>query len=161
MAYHVKDRIYIPGDFYRIDERTGRKVRAKDTRKEWTGRIVNVDSWEERQPQDFVRGVRDDQFVPEPRPRQVDTFLGPLTTTLSAKFTPSNPPWLLNVVSTVRMENGDKLQIILDGDANTATTTITSIISLTQIQISTNLPFSASSGNLVTDISAVALANIG
>lgn len=70
------DRHYIPGSWYRLDERTGFKVRAEKTRKEWTGRIVRDQSWEARQPQDFVRGVRDDQTVPEPRPRQPNVFVG-------------------------------------------------------------------------------------
>ena len=71
------DRHYIPGSFYRLDERTGFKVRAEKTKREWTGRIVRDQSWEARQPQDFVRGVRDDQTVPDPRPRQLPwVFIG-------------------------------------------------------------------------------------
>jgi hypothetical protein len=73
----VDDRHYVPGSFYRIDDRTGYKIRAEHTRKEWTGRIVREQSWEPRQPQDLVRGVRDDQNVPEPRPRQQNVFIDP------------------------------------------------------------------------------------
>lgn len=69
------DRHYVPGDYYRIDDRSGFKVRAKRTRQEWTGFIVADNLWEIRQPQDFVKGVRDDQTVPLPRPRQPDTFI--------------------------------------------------------------------------------------
>lgn len=64
--------LYKPGDFYRICDRTGFKVRASATRKEWTGMIVRDKSFEMRHPQDFVRGVEDNQNVPEPRPRQPD-----------------------------------------------------------------------------------------
>lgn len=71
----ARDKHYIPGSFYRICERSGFKVRSFDTRKEWTGLIVRSQSWEPRQPQDFVKGVRDDQAVPDPRPRQVDQFI--------------------------------------------------------------------------------------
>jgi len=70
------DRHYVPGDFYRIDDRSGFKVRAKRTRKEWTGLIVDQDKWEARPSQDFVKGVIDDQTVPEPRPRQPDRYIG-------------------------------------------------------------------------------------
>lgn len=70
------DRHYVPGDFYRICDRTGFKIRANRTKKEWTGRIVRSQSFELRQPQDFVTGVRDDQTVPEPRPRPADVFIG-------------------------------------------------------------------------------------
>lgn len=69
------DKHYVPGDFYRIDDRTGFKVRASRTRKEWTGNIVAAERWERRQPQDFVTGVRDDQSVLDPRPRQPDQFV--------------------------------------------------------------------------------------
>lgn len=71
------DRHYVPGDFYRICDRTGFKMRAGKTRQEWTHNIVRDQSFEERQPQDFVRGVYDNQNVPLPRPRQPDRFINP------------------------------------------------------------------------------------
>ncbi len=60
---------YSPGDFYRICDYTGFKVRASRTRKMWNGLIVRKESWEARHPQDFVRGVADYMVVPEARPR--------------------------------------------------------------------------------------------
>ena len=63
------DKHYVPGDFYRICDRTGFKIRSGKTKKEWNGRIVRKESWEPRQPQDLVRGIADYQAVPEPRPR--------------------------------------------------------------------------------------------
>lgn len=69
------DKHYVPGSFYRICDITGFKVRAERTRKLWSGTIRRIQSWEARQPQDFVKGVRDDQAVPDPRPRQVDRFI--------------------------------------------------------------------------------------
>jgi hypothetical protein len=72
------DRHYVPGDFYRICDRTGFKVRAGKTRKEWTGIIVRSDVWEARHPQDFVRGTRDDQRVPDARPRPANKTTRPL-----------------------------------------------------------------------------------
>lgn len=86
------DLHYVPGDFYRLDDRSGFKVRAKRQREEWTGLIVDKNLWEARPSQDFVKGVRDDQTVPEPRPRQNDHFVGPLQTTLIAPATPGSPP---------------------------------------------------------------------
>lgn len=77
------DLHYVPGDFYRIDDRSGFKVRAERQRKEWTGLIVDRNLFELRPAQDFVKGVIDDQTVPKPRPRPAqDTFLGPLQVTL-------------------------------------------------------------------------------
>jgi hypothetical protein len=69
------DKHYVPGSFYRICDITGFKVRAERTRKMWSGTIRRIASWEARQPQDFVKGVKDDQAVPDPRPRQVDRFI--------------------------------------------------------------------------------------
>ena len=66
---------YKAGSFYRTDDRTGFPQRAERTRREWTGLIVDENVWEPRQPQDFVRGVADDQSVPEARPRAPATFV--------------------------------------------------------------------------------------
>ncbi len=60
---------YKSGDFYRICDQTGFKVRASKTRKQWNGYIVRTKSWEPRHPQDLVRGIADYQVVPEARPR--------------------------------------------------------------------------------------------
>ena len=75
---------YRSGDFWRICDRSGRKVRASQTAKQWDGLIVSLAEFEERHPQDFVRGRKDHQSVPDPRPEGVDSFLGPLTTTTTS-----------------------------------------------------------------------------
>jgi len=64
------ERFYKPGSFYRICDRTGFAIRAERTRTEWNNLIVSDRVWEARQPQDFVKGVADNQNVPFPRPRQ-------------------------------------------------------------------------------------------
>jgi hypothetical protein len=74
------DKHFVMGDFYRICDQTGFKIRANRTKKQWNNYIVREQSFELRQPQDFVRGVRDDQTVPEPRPRQTNVFLENQTT---------------------------------------------------------------------------------
>lgn len=66
---------YRPGDFWRIDDRTGFAVRASRTVKEWNGQIVAREDFETRHPQDFVRGRADKQAVPDPRPEPPDQFL--------------------------------------------------------------------------------------
>jgi hypothetical protein len=71
---------YKPGSFYRVDDLTGFPERAEATKKTWQGYFVRTKSWEPRNAQDFVRGRRDDQTVPEPRPRQTNIFLGYSTT---------------------------------------------------------------------------------
>lgn len=75
------------GDFLRVCDRTGFTVWASDTVKEWTGAIVHRGVWEARHPQDFVRGVRDDMRVSDPRPdRSIanSNFVGPLVTEIAA-----------------------------------------------------------------------------
>jgi hypothetical protein len=68
--------LYQIGGFYRICDRCGFERRNYDTRKEWTGLIVCADEcYETRHPQDSVRGVKDKQKVPSPRPEPTDYFL--------------------------------------------------------------------------------------
>ncbi len=65
-----------PGDWYVSCDKTGFKVPASETRKEWNGLIVWEQVYEARHPQDFVRGVRDDQTVPFARPvNTADNFV--------------------------------------------------------------------------------------
>lgn len=71
----MTDNLYRPGDFYLICDECGFKVRASETRKRWDGRRVCSKDWEPRHPQDFVRGRRDKQRVPEPRPEPADVFI--------------------------------------------------------------------------------------
>jgi hypothetical protein len=68
---------YIHGDFWRICEVCGFKCRASETSKRWDGLIVCREDFETRHPQDFVRGRKDRQNVPDPRPEPPDVFIGP------------------------------------------------------------------------------------
>lgn len=67
---------YAPGDFNRICSRTGFKIKASQTKKEWNNQIVRRESWEARHPQDLLRSRPDRQQVPDPRSEATDTFLG-------------------------------------------------------------------------------------
>lgn len=69
--------LYRPGSYYRACARTGYKVRAERTAKEWTGNYVRDQSFELRNAQDFVRGRRDNQIAPDARPRPPPVFEGP------------------------------------------------------------------------------------
>lgn len=66
---------YIPGDFWRICDRCGRRYRQSKMLKTWDGLWVCKSDWESRHPQEFVIGKIDKQSVPEPRPEQEDYFL--------------------------------------------------------------------------------------
>ena len=66
---------YRKGGFWRIDDRTGFRVRAWDTKKEWTGALVSESQWEPRHPQDYVRGKPDYRGKANPSPEPIDDFL--------------------------------------------------------------------------------------
>lgn len=149
---------YRPGDHYQIDERTGFKVRASETRKEWTGAIVHRDVYEPRQPQDFVRGVRDKQSVDNPRPRPVDTFIGPLTTEIAASAVAGD--FQIEVRDSARFAGGDRIGIMLD-NGDRFEVQVQEVPDGTHLTLAGQLPWSASVGMAVVDYSAVAPADIG
>lgn len=69
---------YRPGDFNRICDRCGLKRKASETQEEWNGLIVCSDGcFEERHPQDFVRGRHDEQRVYKPRPDADPVYVDP------------------------------------------------------------------------------------
>ena len=63
---------YRRGGFWRIDERTGFRVRADRTAKEWDGTIVDRADFEARHPQDLIRSRADNTTVSDPRPEPTD-----------------------------------------------------------------------------------------
>lgn len=62
------------GDYNVICDRCGFKYKASSCRMEWDNLFVCPECYEERQPQDFVRGLKDNQKVPIPRPEGEDVF---------------------------------------------------------------------------------------
>lgn len=56
------------GDFLVVCDVSGRTIYASEARHRWDGAIVAKEHWEPRHPQDFVKGVKDDQSVPFSRP---------------------------------------------------------------------------------------------
>lgn len=114
-------------------------------------------SWEARQPQDFVQGVSDDQTVVDPRPRQINQFQGPLGTILTANQVAGST--FILVQSSVRMIPGDFLNVMLDTGVNFRVA-IKDILSDTLIQLAKPLPHSAANGNVVIDTSAVSTPTI-
>lgn len=149
---------YIPGDFYRMCSRCGGKKRASQTFKTWDGLYVCAEDFETRHPQDFVRGRKDNQNVPDARPESIETIGGPLTTTISVAAVPGDTT--INVASSVRFLAADHIGVIMDS-GNVEARIILSIPSATSIQLTTALRGTAAIGNIVIDYSAVAAVNIG
>lgn len=65
------------GDFWRTCEVCGIRYRASETFKRWDGLYVCAEDFEQRHPQDFVRGRKDQQNVPDPRPEPTNVFVYP------------------------------------------------------------------------------------
>jgi len=149
---------YRPGDHNVICDRCGCKFHASQTSKTWDGLIVCSEDFETRHPQDFVRGRKDDQTIPDGRPEAITSLVGPLTTMLSAAMTPSSTS--LSVASSVRFEPTDNIGIICD-DGSTVARTVTDVPDGTSITISVPLRANAAIGNIVLNYSAVAEADIG
>lgn len=151
---------YKLGDNWVLSDRSGRKIYASESRREWDGTIVHKSEYFGRQPQDYVKGVRDVQRVAISRPRPVDTFGGPLTTYVTADAVAGAV--VLEVASSVRMESGDQLAIMLDnGDRHLAI--IQDVNDATHVQVTpaTKLPWAVSIGKAVIDMSAVTAADLG
>jgi hypothetical protein len=68
---------YRSGDWLYTCQRCGFTYYASQVRQEWTGLRVCASCWDPRHPQEFVRGVRDDQTVPYANPPSAPRFLLP------------------------------------------------------------------------------------
>lgn len=143
-----RDLHYVPGSFYRVDDRTGFPVRAGRTRKEWNGLIVSERVWEARQPQDLVRGLPDYQAVPEPRPISPNTFVGPTSVATSATAAPGAT--VLSVSTLQGLVVGDAVGLMLDSGVM-FNTTLLAFVGASQVRLAGKIPSSAASGNLLTD----------
>lgn len=143
---------YIPGDFWRICDRCGFKVRASQTFKTWDNLIVCAADFEERHPQDFVRGRKDQQNVPDPRPDSVASFIGPLMATITADAAAGATT--ITVDSSVRFAGGDSVRLTLgSGDMHPAI--VQSVPSATSLLLTAPLPGTVVTSSRVTNLSAV------
>jgi hypothetical protein len=86
----MKTPTRIPGgDWLAVCDRTGFRMLASNMSRQWNNLMVYNGVWEIRQPQDFVRGVKDDMTVPWARPVTEPVFVAenPLGTTWDSYFT--------------------------------------------------------------------------
>lgn len=74
-----KRDFYRRGDWNTICYVCGFKRKASEMLRRWDGVYVCRQDWEIRQPQDFVRGVPDQQALPWTQPEPPDTFTGVAT----------------------------------------------------------------------------------
>lgn len=142
---------YRAGSFYRSDDRSGFTRRAESTKKEWTQLIVGDDLWEARQPQDFVRGVPDNQTVPDPRLDPPPSFVGPVYAQTSANVGIGVTFLPLNAVNG--FSAGSKVGVMLDTGVLFNTTQVGAALA-NGINISSPMPNTAQSGNDVVNYGA-------
>lgn len=133
--------------FYREDDRTGFKVRARDTVQEWNGAIVDKRIVEERHPQEFLRSKADRQAVTKARPPAPDIQVGPLTTEIAADAVAGASSVTLG--STSRYVIGNRINLILD-DGDAMVVAITNIAG-NVVTLARALPASATTGNRVVN----------
>ena len=79
---------YKSGTYNGLCDRCGSKFKFSDLKLEWDGLYVCTANgcWEARQPQDYVKGVRDDMAVPVSRPDQPNVFLDTIYVTPSVSI---------------------------------------------------------------------------
>lgn len=65
---------YQGGNWNSICDACGKKFKFSDLKKRWDGIWVCHQDWEIRHPQDFLKGIKDNQSVPVSRPEAPDTF---------------------------------------------------------------------------------------
>ena len=124
---------------------------------EWNGLIVWNRVFEERNAQDFVKGIPDDQSVPDARPLGIATFIGPLVTEINATHAAGETS--ITIVDATRMGISDMIGIGLDNN-DIFRTVIQSIDDGVTITISPALPSATSAGKKLTNYTAVASATI-
>jgi hypothetical protein len=145
------------GDHLVVCDRTGFTRYASQTRKEWNGLRTWTRAWFPRQPQDLVRGLKDDLFVDDPRPRGIATFVGPLTTSLDGDQAAGTQT--IAVISSARFNAGDRLLIGLNNKEMFATT-IQNVPDAVSVTLARALPWSAADGAAVINTTAVAQSDI-
>ncbi len=145
------------GDHLVRCDKTGLTRYASETQVEWNGdRVWNRVFWQ-RNPQDFVRGLRDEVYVDDARPRGIDTFTGPLVTELAANHAAGDQTITVN--SSARFEGGDRIMIGLDNN-QMFSVLVQSIPDATSLALTQNLPWAATTGNAVVNTTAVAQSDI-
>lgn len=92
---------YRSGTYNGICDRCGSKFKFSDLKLEWDGLYVCTANgcWEPRQPQDYVKGVRDDMSVPVSRPDGPPVYIQDETITEIPVITLSFIKFLIRIIS--------------------------------------------------------------
>jgi len=97
------------GDWNIICDRCGAKFKASECRFDWQNLLVCDNCWEPRHPQDFVKGIPDNQSVPFTRPDITQT-MGETTVETTALKNATT----IDLVSITGLSKYDPIGIALD-----------------------------------------------
>jgi hypothetical protein len=145
------------GDSLCVCDRTGLVRYRSEMRREWNGLLVWKRALLQRNPQDLKRSLRDDARVEDARPRGIDQFTGPLSTEIDGDHSAGTQT--IAVLSSERFEPGDHLRIGLD-NKEMFRTIVQTVPDGASIELTQKLPWAASSGNTVINISAVSQSDL-
>jgi hypothetical protein len=114
----VSGTYYKKGEWNAICQRCGRKYKASQLTQEWDLLYVCKDCYEDRHPQDMVRGVVDQQATPWSSPELQDSFLIDATITglTQADFAPGSEVLWDDANPLVVMVSGGSLSSASDLD---------------------------------------------
>lgn len=71
----MKKDFFKDGEWNVIDPISGKKLKSSKMRRRWDGQMISEETLDPRHPQDFVRGVPDNQSVPFAYPEPTDQFV--------------------------------------------------------------------------------------
>ena len=142
-----RELFYIPGSFYRKDDISGFPQRAEKTQKMWNNLYATGTLWNPRQPQDLVKGVKDNQTVLDARPLPPNTFVGPIYQQMSANAAIGATD--IYIDSLVGMNVGTTVGVMMDNGILFQALLVSIDAGGAFITIGSPLPYTAASGNLV------------
>jgi len=134
---------YVHGEHLVVCDITGMRRYRSQCRFMWDGNLVQKPSWNQREAQDFVHGLIDDQSVVDSRPDILDTVGETTLSAAAAKDAKS-----VTLVTVAGIADGDSIGITLDdttihwtfSDGTPVGTTVT-------LPVDATLPSAAASGN--------------
>ena len=102
--YKGRADFFYPGTNNVICDRTGFKLKATDCKMEWNGFFVWKEAYEDRNEQDFLRGIPERQQPDISRPGTGDVFLAEVSGP-SMPVTANDPPSQLVSQNIVKPED--------------------------------------------------------
>ena len=133
------------GDWNIICEKCGMKRKASECSLNWQNQLVCGPCWESRHPQEYVKGIPDNQSVPIARP-DVVAIQGETTVKTSASRNATS----IELTSITGLVDKDPINIILnDGSAYWVYCEGTPSSDTVTFPAGAYLPFAASAGNTV------------